>query len=381
LSVIASDGYIDSIGTIPREVCLNPGFAFGIWLLAQMTFETAREADDSPDDRVGDIRVLVVIGDGDAALRESFSGIDAPEISVSEVARERCDEACAKALAHAHGAQVVIWSADDPASRTLYCYATVRDGYTLNVRTFDSAPASSIALIQSEIIRGWLEAVRRERAADRHVPRERPPDQGARPAHPEFDAPNAQGAAAPPLKNEVEERPGRLLLGAGYTFAAQSADHPAVHGVALSLGGRVFDELYLFLSYLFTFPTRDDVMGIRLELRQHPIWVGAGFAHPLGRFSLGAQLALAIVYVSKTADIPAPLSPEGGGGKLQIAIVPLFTTAVKVAGPLSCFLFVGADMYIFQARYFAKIDGDPLEIHKEWPVQPRIVLGATVAFF
>lgn len=354
-------------------------------------------ADPTPEEEGSGLPMIVFVqrlegsDEMQTALYDLQAGVSDLGVATDEVwLREDCDEEKATGVALEKGATAVFWFEDREAERNLFFFRPMDRGHNIQMRSIDKANKKALALAQMEILRGWVGAmVLFEKEKDN-------PSTEAIPMveediHPEPSAVVEIAEKATSVKETAQDSPSPIVeverqrdwvtLEGAYNLTVQSEEHPAVHGVELLIGVHIIPELLLFAGYLFALPTEYESPEVFMRLSRHPLLVGGGFAHEMGRFEIGAEVAFSLDYVTQSVvSSRESVSVTDEDGVFQIAIVPMLKSRVHVVESFCFFVAVGAEIYVYQQRYLTDVDDETKELHLAWPVQPSLLAGASVGF-
>lgn len=223
------------------------------------------------------------------------------------------------------------------------------------------------------ILRNSVLARRSGREVGEPLPPSRPllPPAATRPAHSPA-CPSARPCPATPPR-----RPSRVALELAWAADVYAPQALLASGLRVAVDVRLHRSWRVFAGYRLEAPIEANGVAAGLELRRHPVDLGARFWWRSGRVRLGGRLAVGLAVVEPRVPWYGPgLRPEEAGRAVVYTITPQISAAFQAARRLWLLLDLGAAVQLGNLRYTAEPSGEVLAA--PLVVQPTLLLGLQV---
>jgi hypothetical protein len=260
-----------------------------------------------------------------------------------------------------------------------------RGGDRLVTRPLGEASSEGHAETIAVILRTTVRAHRQGRSVGRALPPPEPRRRASSPPAPKGGADVGGGRANGGARTERAARMGLELAGATDLFAQDRLRLGT--GLRVGLLVHLVPRWAVFAAYRLEAPMRVSESEVAsLQIRRHPVELGARFCWSSGRFSLGARLALGLLVLDRDlALLDSDYLPLEAGPDLQLTVTPSLLVAFRPTRRLAVVLELGVRILAvgnrpYTLRALEQEDPDVLLVDP-LVAQPQIRLGLEVDLF
>lgn len=267
----------------------------------------------------------------------------------------------AREVSRSEGAVSVFWL-DHADSNRVYLYLTGESGDRVLVRELAEPDEPGRHEALAIIVRSSVDAMLRGgRIGIEHLPAESPasPPAGAQPAP-------------------------ASVLSAGLSFAlkSHSGTHPALAGLDLRIGLRVYRRLTVLVGYTFVQPMEVDGASASARVLRHPARAGLGLSWTVGAFRLGPSLCLVVDYTTARAHDLAPgLTAIEDVGDLVLGLAPAAEIGLSLSRWSELLVVLEGEVPLNGRRYVVDAGGGREVLLEPWRFRPGLRIGFRVHWF
>ena len=163
-----------------------------------------------------------------------------------------------------------------------------------------------------------------------------------------------------------------------YALYVHSAEHPAIHGLNVSIGFNVVDEISLIAGYTVQEPLIHDGDTASIQLQRHPIHFGIRTHFNIGVITIGGALPLIIDYANfENTSLAANMISVRDDSDVIFGLMPRLEIGYRIIDRLRLVILAGAEISLNARHYVspAPVEGEEEVLLDSWQVQPWLLAG------